>query len=193
MTLNKIFAAILFAGIVAMLSGFVADKAIHAEDLETDAVKIAGKAAPSNHGATNADIGAEESVLPLLASADVERGAKLSKVCAACHSFDNGGPVKQGPNLWEIVNKDKGSIDGFKYSKALAEKEGVWDYESLDAFLKKPKKYIKKTKMTYAGMKKIEDRAAMIAWLRTLSDSPADLPAADGEQEGEPTEEAPAE
>jgi cytochrome c len=113
--------------------------------------------------------------MALLASADVARGQKLSKACAACHSFDNGGANGVGPNLYNIVGAAKQAKAGFAYSGVLnANGVNNWSYDSLNKFLWKPKKYAKGTKMSYAGMKKPEDRAAIIAWLNTLgSNKPA--------------------
>lgn len=172
---EKLFAALLVAGITAMLSGFVADIFVHPHEIEKDAVSIDGAALASTGPAKKAG---PDPVLALLAEADIARGAKLSKACAACHSFDQGGVNKVGPNLWNIVNKAKGSQAGFSYSSAITETGGSWDYDALNHFLYKPKAYISGTKMNYAGLKKTEDRAAMIAWLRTLSTSPAALPGA---------------
>ena len=90
--------------------------------------------------------------------------------------FEAGGKNKVGPVLWNVVNTDKGVVDGFGYSTALAEFGGAWDYTSLNAFLYKPKAYISGTKMNFAGLKKPTDRANMIAYLRSLSDAPAALP-----------------
>jgi cytochrome c len=90
--------------------------------------------------------------------------------------FEAGGANKVGPALWGIVNKAKASDDGFAYSAALAGFGGAWDYQSLNAFLAKPKAYISGTKMNFAGLKKPEDRANMVAWLRTMADSQAPLP-----------------
>lgn len=187
---NKIFAAVLIAGIAAYLSSFIANKVVHSEELEQDAVVIAGKADDKEHHAGEAkkDDGVE-SVDALLAGADIERGAKVAKACAACHSFDKGGATKTGPALWDVIGRARGSVDGFKYSKGMEEIGGSWDYASLNEFLFKPKAYIKGTKMTYAGIKKTEDRAAVIAWLRTLADSPAALPEVGA---AAPAEEAPA-
>ncbi|HCQ70698.1 MAG: cytochrome c family protein [Alphaproteobacteria bacterium] len=172
---EKLFAALLVAGITAMLSGFVADIFVHPHEIEKDAVTIDGAAIASTGPTKKAG---PDPVLALLSEADVARGAKLSKACAACHSFDQGGVNKVGPNLWNIVNKAKGSHAGFSYSSAITEAGGSWDYDALNHFLYKPKAYISGTKMNYAGLKKTEDRAAMIAWLRTLSASPAALPGA---------------
>lgn len=171
---NKIFAAILVAGITAYLAAFVADKLVHPElTLEKNAVEIEGGEVASG-GAMKA--AGPEPIMHLIATADVARGEKLSKACAACHSFDNGGPSMVGPNLWGTVGSKKGHMDGFAYSDALLEKGGDWNYDSLNKFLWKPKSYISGTKMNYVGIKKPEDRAAMIAWLRTLGSSSYALP-----------------
>ena len=116
-----------------------------------------------------------EPILALLATANLESGQKISKKCVACHGFDAGGPNKVGPNLYNIVNKDQGKAD-YSYSKVLASLSGKWSYEELNKFLYKPKLYSKGTKMNYAGLSKTKDRANLIAWLRTKSDSPVSLP-----------------
>ena len=90
--------------------------------------------------------------------------------------FDQGGANKVGPALWNIVNADKGAVDGFSYSGALVAFGGQWDYAALNAFLYKPKAYISGTKMNFAGLKKPSDRANMIAYLRQQADAPAALP-----------------
>jgi cytochrome c len=171
---NKIFAAILVAGIIAMLAGFIAGKLVHPHALEQDAIAIDGEAATASGGPAQAEL--PEPVLHMVAAADVAQGEKLSKACAACHSFDNGGPNKIGPNLWNIVGNKKGHADGFAYSEALIATGGQWSYQSLNHFLWKPKKYANGTKMNYVGLKKPEDRAAILAWLATLAPSPKAAP-----------------
>jgi len=111
-----------------------------------------------------------------LASADIAAGQALSKKCTACHVFDKGGPNKVGPNLYNVVNRDVASVADFKYSGALTDHGGAWSYEELNGFLYKPKAWVSGTKMNYAGLSKAEDRANIIAWLRTLSDNPTPLP-----------------
>ena len=170
---NKLFAAILVAGITAMMTGFIADKLVHPKDLKEDAVAIDGGAVEG--GGSKVEKKAEP-ILHLIASADVARGEKLSKACAACHSFDNGGPNKVGPNLWNSLGGPKAGKSGFSYSSAMAGAGGAWGYLEMNQFLWKPKKYMLGTKMNYNGIKKPEDRAAMIAWLRTLSSSPEPMP-----------------
>ena len=118
-----------------------------------------------------------EPVGPLLASADTAKGEKVFKKCGACHTTNKGGANKVGPNLWNIVNAKRGQVEGFSYSKNLCRrKRGTWSYESLNAFLFKPKTYIPGTKMAFAGLKKPSDRANLIAYLRSLSENPAPLP-----------------
>ena len=116
-----------------------------------------------------------EPILALLANANIESGQKISKKCVACHGFESGGPNKVGPNLYNIVNKEQGKAD-YAYCKVLASLSGTWTYKELNKFLYKPKLYSKGTKMNYAGLSKTKDRANLIAWLRTKSDSPASLP-----------------
>ncbi len=169
---NKIFAAILVAGITAMTGAFIGNLVMHPHELEKDAVEIDG--APV--AAAGAKEALAEPILHLIADADIAKGEKLSKACAACHSFDKGGPSKIGPNIYDIVGAPKAGKGGFSYSSALTEMGGAWSYLNLNKFLWKPKKYAPGTKMSYIGLKKPADRAAMIAWLRTLSPSADPLP-----------------
>ncbi|MBC6404947.1 MAG: c-type cytochrome [Rhodospirillales bacterium] len=175
---NKIAAAVLTGGIVAMLSGFVAGKLYHPETLEEPAYKIA---LPEGGGEDRGGPPKEESILPLLANANPEAGAKAATACKACHSFEDGGPNKLGPNLWGIVGSEPADVAGYRFSDALnkLKQEGkTWTYEDLDRFLKNPGSYAPGTKMAYAGMKPIGKRADLIAYLRTLSTDPVPLPTA---------------
>lgn len=175
---NKIFAAVLVAGITAQVAGFASDKIFHKEALEENAYEIEVAEMPGASMEATGPTGPEP-ILALLADADVTKGEKLSKACAACHSFDQGGPNKVGPNLYGIVNSHYAHLDNFAYSdaiKAAGEAGATWTYQNLNAFLWKPKEHIPGTKMNYIGMKKASDRAAIIAWLRTVSNSPAALP-----------------
>lgn len=119
----------------------------------------------------------EPPLAELLALASVEKGQKFFKKCKMCHTSENGGKNKIGPNLWNIVGRAKGSMAGFSYSSGMTGAGGDWTYEDLDAFLKKPANFITKTKMSFSGLKKSGDRAAVISLLRSFSDAPLDLPA----------------
>lgn len=176
MEFNKIFAAVLVAGILAMFTGFLAEHIVHEPKLEEEAyiIEVAEGGAA---GAAEAQPQGPEPIQAMLASASVEKGEKLSRACAACHSFDKGGANRVGPNLWNIVNNKTAHVGDFAYSDDLANANSTWDYAHLNEFLWKPKKVYSGTKMNFIGLKKAEDRAALIAWLRTLSDSPAPLPA----------------
>lgn len=164
METNKIFGALLTAGIIAMLGGFFANELVHPKHLEENAFKIdvAEAAAPAG-----AAVAAEaEPIDDLIKTADVAQGEKVSKVCAACHSFDKGGANKVGPNLFGIVGSKHAHKSDFAYSDAMKAKSGeTWDQAALNKFLWNPKSAVPGTKMGFAGVKKPEDRAALIKWL----------------------------
>ena len=115
----------------------------------------------------------------MLAEADIARGQSITRKCATCHTFDEGGAAKQGPNLYNVVGADIAAREDFGYSDALAAHEGEWTYANLNAFLFKPKSFVKGTKMTFVGLKKTRDRSDVIAYLRTLSATPQPLPEGD--------------
>ncbi len=116
-------------------------------------------------------------LLHLIATANIERGERLSKACETCHNFEKGKvSLKEGPNLWEVVGAPKASVEGFKYSQSLKETGGTWTYSDLNRYLWNPKYLVPEGSMSYIGMRKPQDRADLIAWLRTLSDSPHPLP-----------------
>ena len=118
-----------------------------------------------------------ESLGARLAGGDAVRGKRVLAKCRACHTFENGGPNKVGPNLYGIVGRDVGSIPGYKYSEVVKTKGGVWTFELLDCFITKPKACLPGTRMPFAGLADAATRADLLAYLRTLSDSPAPLPA----------------
>lgn len=174
MEFNKIFAAVLVAGIVASLTGFLSHKLVEAHPLAENAYKIEGAESAGTSGP--AAKAGPEPILALLASADPAKGEQVAKVCATCHSFNKGGANGIGPNLWGSINREKGSHAGFAYSDGMKTHGGNWSYTELNKFLWKPKAFIDGTKMNFVGLKKPEDRAAVLAWLRTMADSPAALP-----------------
>ena len=114
----------------------------------------------------------------LLAKADPAKGQAQAKKCASCHTFENGGPNKVGPNLYGVVGRAVASHAGFNYSAALKGKGGEWTYEALDTFTHSPKQAVPGTIMAFAGLAAPQDRADLLAYLRTLSDNPTPLPAA---------------
>lgn len=169
---NKIVGAALLGGMVALVSGILAQKLTAPGHTETAAVAVpeGGAEAPASQPEVL------EPVSPLLASADIAAGETLFKKCTTCHTAEKGGADKVGPNLWGVVGGPLGHSAAFAYSEALKAKGGNWDYESLNAWLASPKNFISGSKMVFAGLKKAQDRANLIAWLRTQSDSPPALP-----------------
>jgi cytochrome c len=182
----RIFAALLTAVLIAALSSFIADAIypLHKGTVGASVVVVATEAEPAPVAAESAptvapaDPAAEPAgMAALLAGADPAAGAKAVRKCTACHSLDKGGKNKIGPNLWDIIGRPIGAAAGYKYSAALKGKSGeTWGFENLDAFLAKPKGWAPGTKMSFAGIKKPGQRANLIAYLRSLSDSPAALP-----------------
>jgi cytochrome c len=113
----------------------------------------------------------------LLKSASADNGEVVFKRCAACHTGDKGGQPRVGPNLWGIVGRDRASSATFpRYSAAMKSKGGKWDFESLANYVHDPKGYIPGNQMSFAGVKDNQELADVLAYLRTLSDSPAPLP-----------------
>jgi cytochrome c len=114
----------------------------------------------------------------LLAKADVGRGQNAAKKCASCHSFENGGANKVGPNLYNVVARPMASHAGFNYSAALKGKGGTWTFEDINGFITNPRGYAPGTTMAFAGIAQAQERADILAYLRSLSDNPQPLPAA---------------
>ena len=175
--MNKTLMAVILALLIGMISAKIGDILVHPQELAKNAYVIEGVDTPTG-GTDKAEADEKvEPIEPLLAKANVENGAQIAKKCLQCHSLEKGGAAKVGPNLWNIVQAKFAHMDGFSYSQALQEKKDQWTYENLNHFLHRPKEFIKGTKMTFAGLKKAQDRADIIAYLRTLSDNPAPLPA----------------
>ena len=169
--------AVLVTAWVVWGSNFIGNAMVQADPLRTSAFKVqeaASAETPEKSQETAAAGGGD--ALAMLATADAGAGAKTFKKCKACHSTAKGGKNKVGPNLWDVVGRAKAGVPGFKYSGALKGLGGEWTYKDLDAFLTKPKRFAKGTKMSFAGLKKPKDRANLIIYLRSLSDSPKPLP-----------------
>ena len=114
-------------------------------------------------------------IMALLASASVADGEKVFKKCAACHSIAKGGSNKIGPALYNVLGRPAGSFPDYKYSKAMVAHGKIWTAEEMNGFLIKPKDWIKGTKMSYAGLKSAEERAAVIVFMNKNSDNPIPL------------------
>ncbi|MCJ2122986.1 c-type cytochrome [Methylobacterium sp. J-077] len=171
---NKVLGAVLGALLFAAGSGFVAELIYHP--------RPAGKAGydlpePEPQTAAAAPEAKVEPIAVRLAGANAEKGEAGTKACHACHNFEKGGPNKVGPDLYGVVERPKGAHPGFEYSAALKGKGGAWTYDDLDAFLTSPKAYAPGTKMAFAGIASPQERANVIAYLRSNADSPKPLPA----------------
>ncbi len=174
---NKIIGGILGTVFVLFTVNIVADSlfAAHKPEKPGYIIQEAEAGAPSGEAAA----AGPDPVSPLLASADVEAGKKLFARCAACHTDDSGGANKIGPNLWGVIDRPVASHAGFSYSAAMKEHAGSrpkWDYEHLSEFILSPKTTVKGTAMNFPGLKAVQDRANLIAYLRTTADQPAPLP-----------------
>ena len=179
LTVNKISAGVLCGALLIMGSIKAGEFLLPHQELAENAYPIeVPEGAVAASAAPAAPVQAAP-ILALLASADLAKGEKLAKKCTACHGFDEGGAAKVGPNLYNLINASKGRDGGYSYSAALAGLGGEWTYTELNGFLHKPKKWLEGTKMNFAGLKKPEDRANLIGWMRSLSSSPAALPTAE--------------
>jgi cytochrome c len=176
---NKIIASIIVAILIIVIIGYAANIVMdnNSEEKSGVAYKIELPESNLSETATTPKIeSAIEPIAALLMNASIEKGEKIYKKCGSCHNYEKGSVNKVGPNLWNIINRTKAGIDGFAYSDALTKTGGVWSYEELAAFVYKPKEYIVGTKMNFAGLKKVEDRANLVLFLRNQSDNPAPLP-----------------
>jgi cytochrome c len=174
--LNKILGAILGTCLILLALNIGAGAIFAPVKPAKPGYEIAVK--PEHEGGKPAEAAAPEAPIEtLLASASVERGQATAKQCGACHTFEKGGPNRVGPNLWNIVGDERGKDrGGFNFSAAMKAKGGTWTYDELNKFLANPRSYIPGTAMTFAGISRDTQRADVIAYLRTLSDSPAPLP-----------------
>lgn len=173
---NKAAAAVLTAGITFMVAGLVGD-ALVSPPRQYQAAIATGAPPPAQQAAAPA-APALEPISPLLAAANADNGRQAAqRLCASCHNFAQGGPNGVGPNLWDIVGSPHARVAGFNYSaanRALADKP--WDYEALNAFLARPSAAMPGTRMAFAGINNAQQRADIVAWLRTLSPNPKPLP-----------------
>ena len=181
MEINKIVGAILTALIIIKVADLAGDAMGRPQPLAKPAYLVEGAATATQAKAetgkpTAAKPGPGAAIGPLLAAASAKRGKSVARKCTTCHSVKKGGKAKVGPALWGVVGAKK-AAGSFQYSGALKGLGGVWDYAALNVFLANPKAFAPGNKMaSFAGIKKDTDRAALILYLRSLSDSPVPLP-----------------
>ena len=175
--INKIVAAVLLVALLVIGIGKVTDLIFHVEKPKTPGYVIeVERAVATNTQSSENTVEEKIDIAGLLAMGDLATGEKVFKKCAACHSIVKGGKNAIGPALYNVVGRKVGGVQDYKYSKALAAYDKEWTFEELNGFLKKPAKYIKGTKMAYAGLRKESDRASVIKYLNENSDNPLPLP-----------------
>jgi len=174
--INKIVAAVLMVALIVIGIGKISDIVFHVEKPETPGY-IAEVDQVTTISSSATEVAEEKiDIAALMALGDVDSGEKIFKKCAACHSIVKGGKNKIGPALYNVVGRKVGAVTDYKYSKALANYDKSWTLEELNGFLLKPAKWIKGTKMAYAGLRKEKDRASIIKYLNQSSDNPKILP-----------------
>ena len=173
--INKIVAAVLMVALIVIGIGKLSDVIFHVEKPDKPGYSVEIESSTVSTSTTTKD---EEKIdiAALLAMGDIAHGEKVFKKCAACHSIVKGGKNAIGPALYNVVGRKIGAIQDYKYSKALVAYDKNWTFEELNGFLIKPAKWIKGTKMAYAGLRKEKDRASVIKYLNENSDSPLPLP-----------------
>ena len=176
--INKIIASILLVALLIIGISKISNIIFKVDKLDSSAYKVElpddGAKQISEENTMKADDKVDMSAL--MALGDLAHGEKVFKKCSACHSIEAGGGNKIGPALYNVVGRKIAAVEDYKYSKALVEYTKNWSFEELNGFLIKPQKWIKGTKMAYAGLRKEKDRASVILYLNKYSDNPLPLP-----------------
>jgi cytochrome c len=175
--INKIIAAVLLVALLVIGIGKLSNIIFHVEKPKTPGYAInVEKAVATSTQSSSVETEEKIDIAALMATGDLAVGEKVFKKCAACHSIAKGGKNNIGPALYNVVGRKIGSISDYKYSKALTAYGKEWSFEELNGYLIKPAKWIKGTKMAFAGLRKEKDRASVILYLNQNSDNPLPLP-----------------
>ena len=166
--INKILATLILVTLVYLGIQNLGDTLFHTASPNPNSFVVTGVETTGKEEEKVVIKTTEPNIMVLLKTASAEKGMKVAKKCLSCHNFKKNGKNKTGPTLWGIFETPIGNTAGFKYSKTLKTHGGVWDANSLNAFLKSPKTYAKGTKMAFSGLRKSKDRANIIAYLKTL-------------------------
>ena len=172
--INKIVAAVLMVALIVIGIGKLSDVIFHVEKPDKPGYSVEVESSAVSISTTTKD---EEKIdiAALLSLGDIAHGEKVFKKCAACHSIVKGGKNNIGPALYNVVGRQVWSLSDYKYSKALLGYGKEWTFEELNGYLIKPSKWIKGTKMAFAGLRKEKDRASVIKYLNKNSDNPLPL------------------
>ena len=175
--INKIVAAILLVALLVIGIGKLSNIIFYVEKPETPGYSVEIEQAVATDKQLNVETTVEKiDISALMAMGDLTTGEKVFKKCAACHSIVKGGKNNIGPALYNVVGRKIGQVNDYKYSKALSDYGKEWTFEELNGYLIKPAKWIKGTKMAFAGLRKEKDRASVILYLNKNSDNPLTLP-----------------
>ena len=175
--INKIVAAVLMVALLVIGIGKLSDIIFHVEKPKSPGYVVKVEEAVTASSQLSSETAEEKiDMVALMALGDLATGEKVFKKCAACHSIVKGGKNNIGPALYNVVGRQVGSISDYKYSKALSGYGKEWTFEELNGYLIKPAKWIKGTKMAFAGLRKETDRASVIKYLNQNSDNPLPLP-----------------
>ena len=174
--INKIVAAILMVALLVIGIGKLSDVIFHVEKPKTPGYKVEVDQVVASSQSSSDKTEEKIDIAALMAMGDLATGEKVFKKCAACHSIVKGGKNNIGPALYNVVGRQVGVVSDYKYSKALSAYGKEWTYEELNGYLLKPAKWIKGTKMAFAGLRKEKDRASIILYLNQNSDNPLPLP-----------------
>ena len=175
--LNKIIAAVLLVALIIIGIGKLSDVIFYVEKPKTPGYVVEVEQAVTASTENKTDTSMEKvDIAALMALGNLTHGEKVFKKCAACHSIVKGGKNNIGPALYNVVNRQVGVVNDYKYSKALSGYGKNWTFEELNGYLIRPAKWIKGTKMAFAGLKKEKDRASVILYLNQNSDNPLPLP-----------------